>query len=167
MLFGNGLLPALRAASCTPCVNKTPKFYFQNETSQLVPVVVESVSCLFLLSPFCLISLFRVVTCFQTVAVKSSYISVIDCNDFMMSTEFRLQWWVGGFVTHLRVACCPMRGAYWISGGALQKGKKATEPLVQFDNRFLWVAGFSFCIGVICGACMLVTVIFLYFLWSA
>ena len=53
-----------------------------------------------------------------------------------------------------------MRGAYWISGGALQKGKKATEPSVQFDNRFLWVAGFSFCIGVICGACMLVTVIF-------
>ena len=48
-----------------------------------------------------------------------------------------------------------MRGAYWISGGALQKGKKATEPSVQFDNRFLWIAGFSFCIGVVCGACML------------
>ena len=105
----------------------------------------------------------------NTVAVKPNFISVIDCNDFMMSTEFRLQWWVGGFCYSPlgSLLHCPMRGAYWISGGALQKGRKATEPSVQFDNRFLWVAGFSFCIGVICGACMLVTVIFLYFLLSA
>ena len=137
MLFGNGLLPALRAASCTPCVNKTPKFYFQNETSQLVPVVVESVSCLFLLSPFCLISLFRVVTCFQTVAVKSSYISVIDCNDFMMSTEFRLQWWVGGFVTHLRVACCTHPPTTATSHSLSPKWAGLTIPHLSVDKKGL------------------------------
>ena len=46
-----------------------------------------------------------------------------------------------GFYSPLSSLLHPMRGAYWISGGALQKGKKATEPSVQFDIlhwRHLW-----------------------------
>ena len=123
--------------ACTPCVNKTPKFYFQTETSQLVPVVVESVSCLFLLSLFCLISLFHVVTCFQTVAVKSIFISVIVCNDFMMSTEFRLQWWVGGFVTHLRVACCTHPPTTATSHSLSPKWAGLTIPHLSVDKKGL------------------------------
>jgi hypothetical protein len=167
LLLGNGLLPASCVVHARRAQTQNTNFYFQTETFRLVPVVVECVSCLSYTSLLLfLVSLFVFRHVSNTVAVKPIYTSVIDCDDFVMCIEFRLQWWVG-FYSPLSSLLHPMRGAYWISGGALQKGKKATEPSVQFDNRFLWIAGFSFCIGVVCGACMLVTVIFLYFLLSA
>ena len=59
------------------------------------------------------------------------------------------------------------RGAQWISGGAIQKGCKALASSSSFDCRLIWIAGFSLCTGVVCGACILATFLVIYLLWSA
>ena len=95
------MVSCLRPALCMHAApkRKTQTFYFQTETFRLVPVVVECVSCLSYTSLLLfLVSLFVFRHVSNTVAVKPIYTSVIDCDDFVMCIEFRLQWWVGGFL---------------------------------------------------------------------
>ena len=99
LLLGNGLLPASCVVHARCAQTQNTNFYFQTETFRLVPVVVECVSCLsYTSSLLFLVSLFVFRHVSNTVAVKPIYTSVIDCDDFVMSIEFRLQWWVGGFL---------------------------------------------------------------------
>ena len=66
MLLGNGLLPAHAVVLAHRALTSNTMFYFQTETFQLVPVVVESVSCLSCLF-HCHVwfHLFHVSTCFE------------------------------------------------------------------------------------------------------
>jgi len=58
------------------------------------------------------------------------------------------------------------RGAQWISGEAIQKGWKALESSTSCDSRLILIAGFSFCTGVICDACILATLLVIFLLWQ-